>query len=66
MTYFNSSSSKYLLDLLRLIDDVHSAKATDAHVEWIYEKGDFDMEEAGSDYRSLLEMPVTLQLRTTH
>ena len=46
LTYFNSSSAKYVLDLVA--------------VEWCYAPGDLDMQEAGQDYRGLLEMPVKL------
>lgn len=60
MTYFNSSSSKYLLDLLRLLDEIHLAGMAEVVLEWHYDQHDLDMEEAGGDYKDLLEMPVRL------
>ncbi|MBP8823552.1 MAG: DUF1987 domain-containing protein [Flavobacteriales bacterium] len=60
LSYFNSSSSKYLLDLLKLLNEVHLSGAGTVDVEWLYEQDDMDMEEAGQDYRSLLELPVRL------
>lgn len=60
MTYFNSSSSKYLLDLLKLLDEIHISGAAVVGLEWHYDQNDLDMEEAGGDYKDLLEMPVTL------
>ncbi|HQV37390.1 MAG: DUF1987 domain-containing protein [Flavobacteriales bacterium] len=60
MTYFNSSSSKYILDLLKVLDEVHITGAGKVAMEWHYDQGDLDMEEAGGDYKALLEMPVTL------
>lgn len=60
MTYFNSSSSKYLLDLLRILDEIHITGAGEVTMEWHYDREDLDMEEAGGDYKALLEMPVTL------
>jgi hypothetical protein len=60
LTYFNSSSAKYVLDLLKLLDEVHAGGAGQVQLEWRYEEGDLDMLEAGQDYKGLLEMPVKL------
>ncbi|HNR54338.1 MAG TPA: DUF1987 domain-containing protein [Flavobacteriales bacterium] len=64
LSYFNSSSSKYLLDLMKLLADVHASGASSVTVEWWYAKDDLDMKEAGEDYRSLLDVPVKLKPRT--
>ncbi|MBS1939179.1 MAG: DUF1987 domain-containing protein [Bacteroidetes bacterium] len=61
LTYFNSSSSKYLLDLLKLFDDLNAARPGTVEVVWHYEPDDLDMEEAGEDYRALLDLPVRLE-----
>lgn len=58
LEYFNSSSAKYLLDILKRIDDLHATGASKASLEWRCEDGDLDMQEAGNDYKALLEMPV--------
>ncbi len=60
LTYFNSSSAKYVLDLLKLLDETHVAGTSKVALEWCYEEGDLDMLEAGQDYKGLLEMPVRL------
>ncbi|MFT3885218.1 MAG: DUF1987 domain-containing protein [Flavobacteriales bacterium] len=60
LTYFNSSSAKYVLDLLKLLDDMHGAGTGKAQLEWHYDEDDLDMLEAGEDYKGLLEMPVKL------
>lgn len=60
LTYFNSSSAKYVLDLLKLLDEAHASGLGQVAVEWCYAPGDLDMQEAGQDYRGLLEMPVKL------
>lgn len=65
LEYFNSSSAKYLLDLLRIVDDGHAAGRTSASVEWGYRSDDLDMREVGEDYRGLLDMPVRLVQRRT-
>lgn len=61
LTYFNSSTSKYLLDLLRCFSDLHGAGRSQVSLEWTFTRGDLDMKEAGEDYRSLVEFPVKLR-----
>lgn len=63
LTYFNSSSSKYLLDLMKHLADVHASGRSSVTVEWWHAKDDLDMKEAGEDYRSLLDLPVKLKVR---
>ena len=63
LTYFNSSSSKYLLDLMKLLADLHASGRSNVVVEWWYTKDDLDMKEAGEDYRSLVDMPVKMKVR---
>jgi len=60
LTYFNSSSAKYLLDILKRLEDLHASAASQVTLEWHHNRGDQDMVEAGQDYRSLLEFPVKL------
>jgi hypothetical protein len=57
LTYFNSSSAKYMLDLLKVLDDLH-ARGDRVEVEWLHEAGDLDMQEAGEDIRALLDLPM--------
>lgn len=61
LTYFNSSTSKYLLDLMKRLEDLHAAGLSQVVLEWCFARGDLDMKEAGEDYRSLLEFPVKLK-----
>jgi hypothetical protein len=60
MSYFNSSSAKYILDLLKLFDEAHASGAATVTLEWHCAPDDLDMLEAGQDYKALLEMPVKL------
>lgn len=62
LTYFNSSSSKYLLDLMKHLSDLHAAGASSVTVEWWYADDDLDMKEAGEDYRSLIDVPMKLKV----
>lgn len=58
LTYFNSSSSKYLLDLFKVLEDLHAAGRGTVRLLWHHQAQDLDMAEAGHDYASLLEFPV--------
>jgi hypothetical protein len=61
LTYFNSSSAKYLLDLLKVLEELHAAGQSRVELEWRYDEGDLDMQEAGEDFKGLLEFPVKLR-----
>ncbi len=54
--YFNTSSSKCILDVLKRIDKIDQ-KGLDVLVKWYYDESDEDMMEAGEDYEDLLDAP---------
>jgi hypothetical protein len=47
--YFNTSSAKYILEVLRLLRE-YSKRGKDLKVRWYYYEDDTDMLEAGEDY----------------
>lgn len=56
LEYFNTASSKLLLDILLKLEDIHD----DGHevlVRWHYPDDDEDMEEAGEEYEDIVEVP---------
>ena len=56
MTYFNTASSKVILDvLMKLEEAVEDGK--DVKVKWYFEEDDEDMEEAGEEYSEIVEVP---------
>lgn len=57
--YFNTSSSKCILDVLKRIDKVDEA-GHDVLIKWYYDENDEDMMEAGEDYSALLNSPFEL------
>lgn len=59
LDYFNTSSSKCILDILKKIDKLES-KGLDVLVKWYYNENDEDMKEAGEDYGDLLDAPFEL------
>lgn len=60
LEYFNTASSKLILDILMRLEDIHSAGSTAVEVVWNYDKRDTDMEEAAEEYSELVEVPFTI------
>ena len=56
LTYFNTASSKVLLDILMKLEDVKS-KGGEVQVKWNYPDDDEDMLEAGKEYADLVDVP---------
>lgn len=57
LDYFNSSSAKYFLDIIKsLIANFHS-NGIDIKIFWYYEEGDEDMQEAGEELSHMVKYP---------
>ncbi len=56
LEYFNTASSKLLLDILLKLEDMHEA-GNDVLVRWHFPDDDEDMEEAGEEYEDIVEVP---------
>ena len=59
LEYFNTSSSKCILDVFKKLETIHKAK-NEVEVNWYYEEDDEDMLEAGEDYESIIRMPFKM------
>jgi hypothetical protein len=59
LEYFNTSSSKCILDIFKKLETIHKARH-DVIVNWFYEEDDEDMLEAGEDYESIIRIPFKL------
>ena len=57
--YFNTRSSKCLLDFFRKLETIYSSKH-EVEINWHYKEDDEDMMEAGEDYKFLLVIPFNL------
>lgn len=55
LEYFNTASSKLLLDILTKLEDIDNAK-----VSWYYLDDDEDMEEAGEEFEELIDVEFEL------
>lgn len=62
LEYFNTSSSKCILDLLRKLENLNK-KGNPVKVEWYYDDGDEDMEESGGDFKSLIDLDIELLMK---
>lgn len=56
LKYFNTSSSKLLLDILLLLKNLYE-KGNDVLIRWHTESHDDDMKETGYDYAEIIEVP---------
>jgi hypothetical protein len=59
LEYFNTSSSKCILDVFKKLEAIHKAK-NDVVIFWYYEEDDEDMLEAGEDYESIIRIPFKM------
>lgn len=61
LEYFNTSSSKCILDVLRKLEKLHK-NGNAVVVNWYYEEDDEDMKEAGENYQRIVSVPIDLAL----
>jgi hypothetical protein len=59
MSYFNTSTSKILLDLFELFELL--AEEKDIHVIWYHESDDDEMQEAGEELLDLVEISYEIK-----
>lgn len=59
LEYFNTSSSKCILDVFKKLEAIFKAKH-DVIINWYYEEDDEDMLEAGEDYESIIRVPFKM------
>lgn len=56
MEYFNTASSKMILDILLKLEEIVE-DGNEVLVKWHYREDDEDMEEAGEEYADIVEIP---------
>ncbi len=59
LEYFNTSSSKCILDVFKKLESIRAA-GTEVTVLWHYEADDEDMLEAGEDYAGIINVPFKM------
>ncbi|TAF74521.1 MAG: DUF1987 domain-containing protein [Bacteroidetes bacterium] len=61
LEYFNTSSSKCLLDVMKKLSAIHKA-GNAVEFNWWYEEDDEDMKETGEDYQDVLGIPFNIRV----
>jgi hypothetical protein len=56
LVYFNTASSKALLDILMKLEELHEA-GNEVLIKWFYPDDDEDMQEAGEEYAEIVDIP---------
>jgi len=56
LEYFNTASSKLILDILSKLEDINGTTVT-----WYFHEDDEDMQEAGQEFADLVEVPFDLK-----
>jgi hypothetical protein len=59
LEYINSGSSKYMLELLRILK-VNHGKGRNVLVKWFFEEGDESIEELGQHYEQTMQIPFEI------
>jgi len=59
LEYFNTSSSKCILDLFKKLEGIHNS-GKEVTINWFYEEDDEDMLEAGEDYEAIIKVPFKM------
>ena len=60
LEYFNTSSSKCILDIFKKLEAINKRGSSKVIIKWYYEVDDEDMQEAGEDYQSILKIPFEM------
>jgi hypothetical protein len=59
LDYFNTSSSKFLMEILRLLKQIKDA-GHEVTIRWFYYEDDPDMLEAGQDFMDIVGMDMEM------
>ncbi len=59
LEYFNTASSKVLLDILLKFEDILN-NGNEVVVQWYYQEDDEDMQEAGEEYSEIVDIPFEM------
>ena len=56
LEYFNTASSKILLDIFVILEEICDVTQDKAKVKWHYDQNDEDMLEAGEEYKEIVSI----------
>lgn len=61
LEYFNTSSSKCMLDLMKMVQSIDHEEKTKSYITWCYVEEDEDMLEVGENYQAMITVPFELR-----
>jgi hypothetical protein len=61
LEYFNTSSSKCILDILKTVASMKKAGGQ-VTINWYYDEDDEDMLESGENYQEIINIPFNMQV----
>lgn len=61
LDYFNSSSAKYFMDIIFLIDDLNTKYNYNLEIVWEYDEEDEDVYEAGLEFEDISGIKFTFK-----
>jgi len=59
LDYFNTSSSMYILGILKKLEKLHVA-GNKTEVKWYYDSDDEDMLQTGEDLKQIVKLPIDM------
>lgn len=59
LEYFNTSSSKCLVEIFRRLERI---TPSDVVINWFYEEDDEDMQESGEDFKEIIDIPIIMNV----
>jgi hypothetical protein len=59
-TYFNTASSRSILDILEILEKYEAQTPGSVTVNWFYKESDYDMFESGEDYQADVDIKINL------
>ena len=59
-TYFNTASSRSILDILEILERYEEKNPGKVTVNWFYKESDYDMLESGEDYQADINLKINL------
>ncbi|HAS39588.1 MAG TPA: hypothetical protein DCS93_03875 [Microscillaceae bacterium] len=63
VSYFNTSSSRRLYEIFKILDNYHKAAKGYVKVHWYCSSDDMDMIEAGEDFQEDFNLPFEIVLQ---
>lgn len=60
LEYFNTSSSKCLVEIFRKLEALQQKDGKSVLINWFYEEDDEDMQESGEDFQEIIDVKIVM------